>query len=170
MNSPSPQANEAPAQVLALMVAANGHVKEQELQTLDQLDAYARLGVSRERFVELAQRCVEAVGASLCEQSWLRMSDMLYMDRLLDAVSDEGTRLLVCRLSAAAITADGSVTRDERMVYDHTLARWHISQALVSDAILHDRVHRSAEDHHRVPRVRSHVGIRHPAPAARSPA
>lgn len=141
MNSPSSQFNEAPARVLALLVAANGHVNEHELQALDRLGAYARLGVSRERFVALAHHCVEEVGAGLCEQSWLRMEDMLYVDGLLDAVRDEPTRLLVCRLCAAAITADGRVTRDERMVYDHTLARWQISQEMVRDAILRDRVH-----------------------------
>jgi hypothetical protein len=47
-------------------------------------------------------------------------------------------RLLVLRLSAAAITADGRVSCDERMVYEHALARWRIRPQQMSEAILQD--------------------------------
>ena len=46
----------------------------------------------------------------------------------------------VCRLAATVITADGRVTHDERLVYDHALARWRINQSDVTHAILDDRV------------------------------
>ncbi|HMO47878.1 MAG TPA: hypothetical protein PKB14_17830 [Rubrivivax sp.] len=141
MNPPLTVRNEAPARVLALLVAANGSVGDQELSMLSSLDAFERLGVSRERFVELAQQCIDEVGAGLCERSWLRTTDLIYVNGLLDAVHDDSLRLLVCRLCAAAITADGRISSDERMVYDHTLAHWHIRQDQVSHAILHDRVH-----------------------------
>lgn len=137
----SPIENEAPARVLALLVAANGRVDDRELSVLASLDAFARLGVSRKRFVAMAQECIDDIGAGLCERSWLRTTDLMYVNRVLDAVDDESMRLLVCRLCAAAITADGRISSDERMVYNHTLARWHIRQDQVSHAILHDRVH-----------------------------
>lgn len=132
---------DAAARVLALLVAANGQIEADELATLDRLDAFARLGVSRGRFVELAQRCIDEVGSGLHEHSWLRSSDLVYVDRLLDAVEDETTRLLVCRLCAAAVTADGRVSRDERMIYNHALARWHINPEQVSEAIRRDPLH-----------------------------
>jgi hypothetical protein len=137
----SPVENEAPARVLALLVAANGRIDEQELSVLDGLDAFERLGVSRQRFVAMVQECIDDIGAGLCERSWLRTTDLMYVNRVLDAVGDEPLRLLVCRLCAAAITADGRISSDERMIYNHTLARWHIRQDQVSHAILHDRVH-----------------------------
>jgi hypothetical protein len=127
------------ARVLALMVAANGRIDSRELKALDNLDAYRRIGVGREEFIELAQTCLKDVGAHLHENSWLRTADLVYIDALLDKVVDPDLRLLVCRLAAAAITADGAVTNDERMVYDHALARWRISQSMVSRAILDDR-------------------------------
>lgn len=131
---------ESSARALAMIVAANGRVDERELRSLDQLEAFQRLGVSRERFVELARTCVSDVGARLCERSWLSADHMAYIDTLLDAVPDAESRALVCRLAAAVVTADGRVTHDERLVYDHALARWRISQASVTQAILHDRV------------------------------
>jgi hypothetical protein len=132
---------EAAALVLALAVAANGRIDERELRTLDELDAFRRLDVPRERFVEMARECLETVGSHLREQSWLPAACRAYADRLLHQVREPAQRLLVCRLAAAAITADGRVTRDERLVYEHLLASWRISQTMVAHAIIGDRAH-----------------------------
>ena len=56
-------------------------------------------------------------------------------------VDDEDLRMLVCRLCAAAITADGRVSREERMLYNHALARWRINSQQVSEAIRQDPMH-----------------------------
>lgn len=131
----------APARVLALIVAADGRITANELGTLERLRAFRRLGISREDFIALAQDCVDEVGHALHEQSWLRSADVLYLNGLLDAVDDDALRLLVCRLGAAAITADGRVRSDERMVYEHALARWRIQFEQVSEAIRRDTYH-----------------------------
>jgi len=132
---------DAPARVLALLVAANGHIHADELAMLERLDAFGRLGVSRGRFIELAQRCLDDLGSGLREQSWLRVKELIYINSLLDAVDDEALRMRVCRLGAAAITADGRVSREERMLYNHALARWRINSQQVSEAIRRDPVH-----------------------------
>jgi hypothetical protein len=129
---------EAAARVLAVMVAANGRIDARELEALDELEAFARLGVPQERFVALARECLHEIGSGLGECSWLRARDMVYLDRLLDAVTNPQQRLLLCRLAAAVITADGRVTHDERLVFDHVLARWHVSRSMLTEAILHD--------------------------------
>ena len=132
MKPPTPPRAEAPARVLAMIVAANGLVDDCELRALDELDAFARLDISRERFVELAAACAAEVGTHLCECSWLCAEDLRYLDALLDAVPDPEQRALVCRLGAVVMKADGRETLDERLVYDHALARWHISEASAS--------------------------------------
>ena len=141
MHVPTNRPAEAPARVLALMVAANGRIDERELRMLDELDAYRRIGVSRDRFIELARGCLHDVGSHLSERPWLHLADWAYVERLLHDVGDRGQRLTVCRLAAAVITADGRITREERMVYDHTLARWRISQTMVAHAIMSERLH-----------------------------
>jgi len=140
MKHPVPAPGEALAHALAMMVAANGRIDQRELSALDQLDAFRRVGVSRERFVDIARSCVADVGAHLCDRSWLCVDHMTYIDALLDAVPGAEGRMLVCRLAAAVITADGRVTHDERLIYDHALARWRINQSEVVQAILHDQV------------------------------
>ena len=133
MNEETFSGTEAPARVLAMMVAANGHIDERELRVLDELDAFRRLRVSRQRFVDLVHDCIKGVGANLCEHSWLCCADEAYADALLDAVADPELRLLICRLANAVIAADGVVTHDERLIYRHALAQWHISQERVSE-------------------------------------
>jgi hypothetical protein len=135
-----PAPDEALAHALAMIVAANGRIDARELSALDELHAFRRVGVSRERFVDIARSCVADVGVHLCDRSWLCADHLTYIDALLDAVPGTNDRMLVCRLAAAVITADGRVTHDERLVYDHALARWRINQSDVTQAILDDRV------------------------------
>jgi tellurite resistance protein len=138
MSQRSIHPDEAAASVLALMVAANGRIDPGEMQTLEALQAFEHLGIRRERFLELARGCLDDVGSTLCECSWLRAPAVVYIDALLDRVDDTARRMLVCRLAAAVITADGCISGDERMVYSHVLGRWQVSQSRVTQAILHD--------------------------------
>ena len=127
MENATPAHAEALANALAMMVAANGRVDERELRSLDQLEAFERIGVRRERFVEFARICVRDIGTQLCERSWLSADHAAYINALFGVVPADESRVLVCRLAAAVITADGLVTHDERLVYEHALARWRIS-------------------------------------------
>jgi hypothetical protein len=126
------------ARVLALVAAANGQVKECELHALEELDAFARLGVSRRRFLQLAQKGLEDVGGRLCERGHLHVADLLYLDDLLGEVGSRERRRLVCRLAAAVITADGCVTAGERAAYDYILMRWKVDTPTVAQAIRAD--------------------------------
>jgi hypothetical protein len=132
--------DESAARVVAAMAAANGRLKDCELDMLAELDAFRRLGVSRQRFVALAREGIAAMGELLDERGWLTTRDLLYLDRLLVEIEDRQLRLLVCRLTAAVITADGHVSEHERSAYEHMLACWHLSPSTVSQAILADPV------------------------------
>jgi hypothetical protein len=129
---------EAPARVLAMMVAANGRIDASELRVLQEHDAFRRLRVSRERFVALVHAYVEEIGVSLCERSWLCTSDEVHVDALLDTVTDPELRLLICTLADAVIAADGTVSHGERLLHDHALARWRISRQRLSELALED--------------------------------
>lgn len=129
----------AAAHALAMMVAANGRADPRELQALEELEAFSRLGVPRHVFEAMVQACLEGAGVGLAASSWLHARDQAYVDQLLDAVTDPQERLLVCRLGAAVLMADGCLSWDERLVFDHALARWHVSRSMLTQAILHDR-------------------------------
>jgi len=137
MTTPTPRHSDSAAQVLALIVAAKGRVEEPELGRLEELRAYRRLGVSRERFIGLARGNLRTTGADVAPAG-PGVPERVGLDRVLDSVTDPQQRLLVCRLAAAAITADGRVTPHEKSVYERTLVHWHISQQAVCRAIQQD--------------------------------
>jgi hypothetical protein len=133
--------SECLARALALLIGADAHLDGRELARLEELDAFRRVGVSRARFLELVEACCEEVGEYLVGQSWLSIADLHRIDGILDAVDDPQQRLLVCRLAASVLPADGRVSEAERLIYDHVLGYWHINRSAVTEAILHDTVH-----------------------------
>ena len=134
-----PEAREAAARVLALILAADGRADERELKALADDRAFGRLGVSAARFAEMAREYEAVAGAQMRSHNYLHLSDIEHLDALLAQVQDPQQRLLVCALAARVITADGSIRDIERMVFDHMLARWGLTRSMVSRAILAER-------------------------------
>ena len=118
--------NEHPALILALIIVAKGHIDEREIESLERRSAFERLGVSRDRFLQLVDHCTRGLGLQLSECSWLRTEDLDCIDRLLDAVPDPEQRVLVCRLADAVLPDTCPPTDESRLVFEHALARWHI--------------------------------------------
>jgi hypothetical protein len=133
--------SEGSARALALLIGADARIDRREVERLEELGAFHRVGVSRTRFLELVQACCEEVGEHLVGQSWLSFDDLRRIDRILEAVDDLEERVLVCRLAASVLPADGRISEAERLVYDHVLGYWHINRSTVTEAILHDAVH-----------------------------
>lgn len=125
---------DAPAQVLALILSADGSVTERALGLLDDLRAFDLLGVSRTRFIELARDCSCRIAPGLCERSWLSDEDVAQIEALFDAVRCPDDRLLVCRLAAAAMEDDALVTHGARLVFGHALAHWRIDRESLAQA------------------------------------
>lgn len=139
MNLVAPASSPPAAHVLALVVAANGRVDPKEVDVLDRLDAFQRLGIARDDFLVLAARCVQDLDNGQVDRSRLQPDTLSRLFSVVDAVQSPQQRLLVCRLAAAVMTADGAICATERRVYRHALLRWGISDDMVSHAILHDR-------------------------------
>lgn len=136
---PTIDRREVPARVLALMMAADGRADPQELRAMSEEPAFRRLGVSPERFVELACEYEASVGSQMRTHNYLHLSDIELLDGLLSHVDDPQHRLVVCALAARVITADGTIRDIERMVFDHMLCRWGLTRSMVSRAILVER-------------------------------
>ncbi len=132
--------DESAARVLAYLMAAEADGEACKTRILDELNAWRRIGVSRARFLRLVHECQAHLDTHE-DAAWLPVAHRLQIDRVLDSVDDPELRLMVCRLAASVITADGRITEVERQLYDHTLARWRIDNAQVTKAILADHVH-----------------------------
>ena len=131
----------AAASLLAIVVSANGRVDPREVAALERLGAFRRLGIGRHDFLGWAEAALEEIGRPLSQTQWLRACDRSRLLALQQAVHDRALRLLVCRLSAAVITADGRVTGGERQVYESLLGQWALTESMVVDAIRRDPWH-----------------------------
>lgn len=132
----SPQAM---ARVLALVLIADTELGPEELQALEDLSVYERLGVSRAEFMGIAQHFCAHLGQRMGPADTLRLSDPQLVNEVLAGVGHYGLRLLVARLAAGLIVADGRVRAAERRLYLHLLARWGLSERLVTAFILAER-------------------------------
>lgn len=132
------------ARVVAMVMVADTELDPREVDVLDELDAFARLGITRGEFMRQARLYCAGLGQRMGARGWLRLSDVELIDGVLAGVRDPAKRLLVARLAAGVITADGRVQDIERLVFDHLLARWGLTRSEVSRAILNDR-RRTAE-------------------------
>lgn len=129
---------EPSAQLLALLVSADGCFDDSALRRLDELRAFDQLGVRRAHFVRLVRDSLRHDPSPHADDLWLRSSEWAHVEQLMAGITDPAERLQLCRLAAAVIPADGRITGDERTVYRHMLARWGIDDRMVAQAILHD--------------------------------
>lgn len=130
---------EALARVVAMIMVADTQLDPREVAALDELDAFARLGIARAEFMRQARLYSAGLGERMGARGWLRLSDVELIDGVLAGVRDPAKRKLVARIAAGVITADGRVQDIERLVFDHMLARWALTRSEVSRAILEDR-------------------------------
>ena len=137
----TPDSPEALARVLVLMMLTDCEVDEREIDMLDRLDAFNRIGMSRQHFMRVARDHCAALQQRMGQAGSLRHNDPSLVDELLAGVRDPVKRLLVSRLAAALLTADGKVHDIERVTYDHMLGRWGLTRADVQAAIRRDPVH-----------------------------
>ena len=124
--------SDAAVRVLALMIGCDGQLDTHEMDALHDLDAYRRIGVSKERFGEFARECLREFGGSR-ELSWIPAGEEARVDGMLDAVADPQQRRLVCELASAALRRDGH--HKEHLLLDHVLAHWHIDRAALNQPL-----------------------------------
>ena len=120
---------------MALALTADDAIDERELGLLDQLDACARMGLPGWVFEQIAKGLHGQLQGRFIDKPWLSLADTELLDELLDPVRSRDKRLLVCRLVAGVITADGEVCSAERLVYEHMLMRWKFTRAEIAAAI-----------------------------------
>jgi hypothetical protein len=132
-----PTLHDDAARIVALMVAGGGRIDECQLRALERVGLFRSPGIDRARFIEIAQAYAHDIGSHLCETSWLRNGDRVFLDGLLAQVTDPGERRLVCRLTAAAMAAADHVVTEERMLFDHMLASWRMAEPVTAIAESH---------------------------------
>ncbi|WP_284614771.1 hypothetical protein [Aquabacterium humicola] len=122
------RSTEIPARLLTLMLAASGDGPA-IVRRLDELDAFAVLGIGRGRFVDLLAVAAGEFGNRLCDCSWLRDDDRARVDELLESIEEPRLRLQLCRIADDVVGRDDNVANNRRLVLGHAMSRWRIGAA-----------------------------------------
>lgn len=139
MHAPDTDSPEAMARVLALVMIADTTLSPEELRALEQLAVCDRIGLSQPAFMDIAHRFEAQLAHRMGPPDSPRLPDPVLVDEVLGGVRNYGLRLLVARLAAGLIVADGRVRGIERRLYLHMLSRWGLSERLVTEAIRAER-------------------------------
>jgi hypothetical protein len=139
MHTPDTDSPEAMAGVLALVLVADTTSSAEEREALDKLGVCDRIGLPHPAFMAITRGFEALLAHRVGSPDALRLPDPVLVDRVLDRVHNPGLRLLVARLAAGLIVADGRVRGVERRLYLHLLSRGGLSEWLVAEAIRAER-------------------------------
>ena len=117
---------EAMARIIALILLADGDLDDGEVEMLDDLGVYDRLGVSRKTFIRVVQEYFEDL---LHDDTGdrIRLLDAKRLDVVLDGVDDDKKRVDLAAMMLSLISADGNMNDAELATLRHVLAHWGLT-------------------------------------------
>jgi uncharacterized tellurite resistance protein B-like protein len=131
---------EAAARILSLAALADGSLSSVEVQALDEVDAYAQLGLHRLQMQEVTRAlCHDLLShAELKQQGGAREATACrlapaLMAELMAEVDDPQLRMTLLQLCIRVIEADHHVDEGESLVLLTALEQWDLQRA-VSEA------------------------------------
>jgi uncharacterized tellurite resistance protein B-like protein len=126
----------AMARVLAMTMMADACFHPRELEALDRVRAFSRLGLSRNAFLTVASECFEAQMQSMRAANRAELLDDASLDVALDAVQSPEKRELVYRLVIELLPADGRLSESELALLQRMLDRWALRDAALAHALV----------------------------------
>jgi hypothetical protein len=125
MKSYSNDSPESLARVLAMAIVSDGSLDARELTVLDDLEAYALLGMDRSAFLRVARDFCGDLARREGDSISLLAPDVF--DPVVNAVTRPEHRKLIARLLIAVVGADQLHAQQERTLVNAVLRRWKIS-------------------------------------------
>jgi hypothetical protein len=124
LSNPHANSPQALARVIALGIVSDACVDPREFDALENLGAFAAIGVSRDEFKQIARDLyAELIGAMRASNS-IELLTPDRVDAVLAVVDDPALRLKAFRYLAAVISADGRFNDSEFDLFALVLRRW----------------------------------------------
>jgi uncharacterized tellurite resistance protein B-like protein len=114
------------ARIIALILLADADLDDTEVDMLDRLGVYGRLGVSRTTFIRVMKEYFEDLLTDDAGER-IRLLEPKRLDVVLDAVDDETKRLHLAAIMLNLISADGDMNDAELATYRHVLFHWNLT-------------------------------------------
>jgi uncharacterized tellurite resistance protein B-like protein len=128
----SPQ---AAARIVALTLVADGHVSSAELDMLERVDAYRRLGIARPEMHQLLQDFCEDL-LHVHQSKWTDASHIepRTIEQMMVEVDDPALRMTVLRLCVAVAEADDHVADGESIVLVSAVEQWGLHRQMLQES------------------------------------
>jgi len=117
---------EAMARIIALVMLADADLDDAEVEMLDRLGIYERIGASRKTFIRVVKEYFDDLLNDNTGDR-IRLFDAKRLDTVLDAVDDEKKRVDLCRMMLRLISADGTMNDAELATLRHVLFHWGLT-------------------------------------------
>ena len=117
---------EAMARIIALIMLADADLDDDEVEMLDRLGIYERVGVSRKKFIRVVQEYFDDLLRDNTGDR-IRLIDAKRLDTVLDAVDDEKKRMDLAAMMLSLIGADGTMNDAELATLRHVLSHWGLT-------------------------------------------
>jgi len=125
----SPQ---AAARLVALTLAADGHVSEIELNVLERVGAYEQLGLDRDEMLEVLQGfCEDLLQARPLHWANACQIEPGTLTQLMAEIEDPALRIVVLRLCVAVVEADGHVADGELIALESAAEQWGLQHQML---------------------------------------
>jgi uncharacterized tellurite resistance protein B-like protein len=117
---------EAMARIIALIVLSDADLNDAEVDMMDRLGIYGRLGVSRKVFIQVVKEYFDDL---LVDDTGdrIRMLDPKRLDVVLDCVDDDKKRIDLAAMMLSLISADGDMNDAELATLRHVLFHWGLT-------------------------------------------
>jgi uncharacterized tellurite resistance protein B-like protein len=114
------------ARIIALVMLSDADLDDAEVEMLDRLGIYERIGASRKTFIRVVKEYFDDLLQDNPGER-IRLIDAKRLDTVLDAVDDKQKRLDLAGMMLRLIGADGTMNDAELATLRHVLARWGLT-------------------------------------------
>lgn len=118
---------EAVSRIVAMALISDAELDGRELEALDKLDFYERIGIAKPAFADVFADYCRDISQAAGTAERVKPLDIALIDQALTEVDDPTQRLTAVVTIAAVMKADGGVSTSESALFNHILARWALS-------------------------------------------
>lgn len=118
---------EAVSRIVAMALISDAELDGAELEALDKLDFYARIGIDKPAFADVFADYCRDLSQAAGKDGRVKLLDSALIDQALAEVDDPARRLAAVVIIATVMKADGGVSTEESALFNHILKRWSLS-------------------------------------------
>ena len=122
MNSP-----EAIARILAMFMITDGEMATREIESMESLNVYEIIGLSRKRFIEVLAKYCDDISDDAENDGTIHLLSTQRVNEVLDVVTDRSKRLLCCAIALDICKADSAISDPEMLLLRHMMQHWQLS-------------------------------------------